>query len=118
MIAEPVERFDAWLARQRQPVSAPVDEPVHRGREHFSRIGCADCHTIRGTPARGDEGPDLTHVASRRTIAAGTLPMSRENLARWISASQRVKPGNRMEDFSHLDDVVVRDLAAYLHSLE
>ncbi len=118
VIAEPTPKFEAWLALQRQPASAPVGAAAQRGREHFLSVGCAECHTIRGTPAAGTDAPDLTHVGGRRTIAAGTLVNSEEALARWIAHNQRIKPGNLMEPFAHLDPVVLRELAAFLAGLE
>ena len=58
--------------------------------------GCALCHTIRGTDAGGRAGPDLTHLASRRTLAAGTLPNTKQDLLAWIADPQSIKPGNKM----------------------
>jgi len=66
------------------------------GRDVFLRGPCVMCHTIQGTPAGSHVGPDLTHVGSRMTIAAATLPNTRGHLAGWIANSQSVKPGNRM----------------------
>jgi cytochrome c oxidase subunit 2 len=54
---------------------------------------------VRGTPATGSIGPDLTHLASRRSIGAGTLPLDHANLARFIAEGQKIKPGNRMPEF-------------------
>ena len=73
-------------------------------------------HTIRGTNAQGDVGPDLTHVASRLTLAAATLPNRPDDLLRWISEPQHVKPGARMPDLS-FSDAQFRDIAAYLRGL-
>jgi cytochrome c oxidase subunit 2 len=66
----------------------------------FDANQCASCHTIRGTPARGNVGPDLTHVASRTTLASLTIPNTRANLADWVHDPQRIKPGNRMPSLS------------------
>ena len=82
------------------------------------RHGCAQCHTIRGTAARGTGGPDLTHVGSRRTIAAGTLDNHVGTLAGWIADPQTIKPGNRMPATTTLAGADLRALAAYLASLE
>ena len=77
---------------------------------------CAGCHTIRGTEAAGLAAPDLTHVATRATLGAGTLPNTAEDLAAWIRDSQRVKPGNQMPPnvFSSED---MQALVAYLETL-
>jgi len=96
VVAEPMNEFQAWLARQRQAAPAPSSEVAQRGHDVFMRGTCATCHTIRGTSAGSRVGPELTHVASRRSIAAGTLASTRENLAEWIVNSQSIKPGNRM----------------------
>jgi cytochrome c oxidase subunit 2 len=89
--AEPA-RFRAWLAGQAAP-ARPSDE---RGRAVFLDEACSGCHTIRGTPADGTRGPDLTHVGSRTTLAALALRNDRDALERWIRDPQRVKPGAKM----------------------
>ncbi len=93
--AEPAA-FDAWLAHQARPAVSPSDERRRLGEQVFLRNQCVTCHAIRGTPAGGRLGPDLTHVGSRRMLAAGTLPNEREHLARWLLLPQAVKPGNFM----------------------
>ena len=96
VIAEPPERFRAWAEAQRQP-SAPTRTPQQaRGRYLVERLPCANCHTIRGTQAAGRLGPDLTHLASRRTLAAGTLPNTRGHLGGWLLDPQSSKPGSLM----------------------
>jgi cytochrome c oxidase subunit 2 len=96
VVAEPAEAFERWLAAQRAPAPQPATAQAARGREVVERGPCALCHTVRGTTAGGRAGPDLTHVASRSTIAAGTLPNTRGYLAAWIADPQHLKPGNRM----------------------
>jgi len=78
---------------------------------------CSGCHTIRGTPADGRIGPDLTHLANRKTIGALTLDNTRSNLADWIRNSQRYKPGNKMPGFT-LSKTETDALVAYLESLK
>lgn len=96
VFAEPPARFRAWLAAQARPRRAPATPAARHGESVFDANQCASCHTIRGTPARGNVGPDLTHVASRTTLASLTIPNTRANLSAWIRDPQRVKPGNRM----------------------
>ena len=79
--------------------------------------GCGGCHTIRGTAAFGRLGPDLTHVASRRTLAAGILANDARSLRAWIAAGSVLKPGNRMPSYRHLDGATLDAMAAYLASL-
>jgi cytochrome c oxidase subunit 2 len=93
VVAETPADFDAWRARQLAPASAgtPPQTALQIGM-HLFEARCAGCHTVRGTSAEGVQAPDLTHLATRRTIAAVTLPNTRENLLAWITAPQRIKP--------------------------
>lgn len=115
VVAQAPERFAAWAAEQREP-AAPADAGPHaRGAELFVSH-CAACHAVRGTPAAGARGPDLTHVGSRRTLAAGLLPNNAGTIAGWIASSQRLKPGNLMPSFQHFSGEDLRALAGYLES--
>jgi cytochrome c oxidase subunit II len=96
IFAEPEDQFNAWYQAQLQSAPAPTTESQIYGQKVFLSRPCVMCHRIQGTDAGGRVGPDLTHVASRQTIAAGTLHNTREHLAQWIVNSQSVKPGNRM----------------------
>jgi cytochrome c oxidase subunit 2 len=96
VIADPPERFRAWAEAQRQP-SAPPSTPQQAGGKYLvEHLPCANCHTVRGTQASGKLGPDLTHLASRRTLAAGTMPNNRGHLGGWVLDPQSIKPGNLM----------------------
>lgn len=88
--------FRAWTAKQLAPAPSPSSTTALRGAEVFNRTACATCHTVRGTPAGGRVGPDLTHLASRRTLAAGALPMERDAMAKWLDDPPHPKPGNLM----------------------
>jgi cytochrome c oxidase subunit 2 len=114
VVAHAPAEFDAWRARQMAPARIPdeVGWPV------FAASGCGACHTIRGTAANGLAGPDLTHVGSRRTLGAGILPNTQGALAGWIADSQAIKPGNRMPAYPVLSGEELRELSAYLASLE
>ncbi len=96
VVAEAPDKFDAWMRAQLQPSVEPTDPDRIRGREVFMENACIYCHTIQGTPAVGQVGPDLTHFASRYTLAAGTLPNTKGNLGGWIADPQSIKPGNHM----------------------
>jgi cytochrome c oxidase subunit 2 len=96
VIAEPPEAFAAWRASQQAEATAPADAEEAFGRRVFEQKPCGACHTVRGTEAKGTNGPDLTHLASRATLAAGMLPMTRGALAAWIADPQTIKPGNNM----------------------
>jgi cytochrome c oxidase subunit 2 len=116
VVAEPMEDFQAWLQQQRRGAPEPGSDLQQRGRDVFMNGPCVLCHTIRGTPAGSRFGPDLTHVAGRQTIAAGTLPMTRGHLAGWIADSQSVKPGNRMPP-NLVGGEDLQALVAYLETL-
>jgi cytochrome c oxidase subunit 2 len=96
VVAQAPAEFAEWMARQRAPAATPADSAGEQGRALFQASGCAMCHAVRGTPAGGSGGPDLTHFASRRTIAAGRLANTPANLAGWIANPQAFKPGTRM----------------------
>ncbi|HEX8775635.1 MAG TPA: cytochrome c oxidase subunit II [Pyrinomonadaceae bacterium] len=118
VIAESQAKFDAWLEAQRRPAAqAPQATEVARGQQVFLSAPCIMCHTVRGTDAGASIAPDLTHVASRKTIAAGTLTRTRDHLAGWITDSQQVKPGNRMPPVP-LPPEDLQALVSYLESLK
>jgi cytochrome c oxidase subunit 2 len=116
VVAEPPARFGAWLEHQRAPARTPTDPDQAAGAEVFATQPCATCHAVAGTPAHGRLGPDLTHLASRRTIAAGTLPNSRGNLAGWVADPQSLKPGALMPRVT-LTPTELQVLVSYLQSL-
>jgi cytochrome c oxidase subunit 2 len=96
VVAESPARFNQWYVSQLASAQPPTDSSAQRGHDVFMQRTCIMCHTISGTPAGSSVGPELTHIASRPSIAAGTLPNTRENLARWILDPQLIKPGVRM----------------------
>ena len=116
LVAEPPDSFAAWLTRQRQAASIPTDSVALRGQSVFLESTCLTCHTITGTPAGGRIGPDLTHFASRRTIAAGTLLNNRGNLAGWILDPQSIKPRAKMPP-TQLNPADLQALLTYLETL-
>lgn len=110
--------FDRWLAAQAAPARAPSTALARRGAEAFMTHGCAACHTVRGTPAAGRVGPDLTHVGSRLSLAAGTLPNDAAAFRRWIDHPDRIKPDVLMPAFGMLPDDDLDAIAAYLEDLQ
>jgi cytochrome c oxidase subunit 2 len=109
--------FDVWLAGQATPATAPADATLQRGLEIVSTGPCAACHVVRGTAASGRAGPDLTHIGSRRSIAAGTLPLSRGALQGWIAQPQAIKPGTLMPAVA-LEPRDADAVARYLETLK
>ncbi|MDQ3819375.1 MAG: cytochrome c oxidase subunit II, partial [Acidobacteriota bacterium] len=117
VFAEPVDKFNTWLDSQRAEAVAPSTESEQRGQQVFLTAPCIMCHAIHGTQASATVGPNLTHVASRSTIAAGTLPFTRGHLAGWIIDSQSIKPGNHMPPIA-LNSEDLQALLDYLQSLK
>ncbi|MDB5818013.1 MAG: hypothetical protein JWQ11_1653, partial [Rhizobacter sp.] len=109
--------FKAWLDAQAHDASPTTDAVLLRGMHVVTDGACAQCHVVRGTPALGRAGPDLTHVGVRRSIAAGTLPMSRGALQGWIVQPQALKPGTLMPPVA-LEPADADAAARYLESLQ
>lgn len=117
VVAQPDDEFTRWLDVQRRPAAEPTTDLARRGRDVFMASRCSACHSILGSPANGLVGPDLTHVASRSTIGAGTLPMTRAALGRWIANPQLDKPGNLMPP-NPMPPADLNALIAYLEGLK
>ncbi|HEY0376462.1 MAG TPA: cytochrome c oxidase subunit II [Pyrinomonadaceae bacterium] len=117
VVAEAPEKFYEWMNQQRAPAPEPANEAEARGREVFLKGPCVMCHSVRGTNAAGRVGPELTHLKSRTTIAAATLPNTRGHLAGWVTNSQEIKPGNNMPPVP-LEPGELQALVAYLESLK
>ena len=109
--------FAQWKSFAGQGGAKPSNAMQEQGRQLFLSMPCANCHNIVGEEAYGTLGPDLTHVASRRTLAAGTLLNNRGNLGGWIVNSQAIKPGNQMPPNDMTSDEL-QALLAYLESLK
>jgi cytochrome c oxidase subunit 2 len=110
--------FEKWLAHQAAPAAVPPDAIARHGYDLFFAAGCSACHTIRGTPAAGVIGPDLTHVGSRRTLAASVLPNDVDAFRRWMAHPGHIKPRARMPRFGMLADADLKALATFLEGLE
>jgi cytochrome c oxidase subunit 2 len=117
VVAEPPDDFERWLAGNRASAPAPVTAEQQRGKEVVERGPCAMCHTISGTLAGGRTAPDLTHIASRSTIGAGSVPNTPGYLAGWIADPQHVKPGNRMPAVG-LSSEELQSVLTYLETLK
>lgn len=111
------EAFDTWVTGQQAAAAEPGSPDTIEGQRVFFEAGCAACHAVRGTGAIAGVGPDLTHLASRGTLAAGIVPNTRENLERLIVDPWALKPGNPMPP-ADLSDDELEALLDYLGSLE
>jgi len=109
--------FINWWRQQLQPAPAPATPLAQAGFDYIAQHQCSMCHNIAGTSASATVGPDLTHLASRRTVAAGALPMSVRNLDAWIADPQKVKPGTKMPTIPMGADQR-RAVVAYLETLK
>jgi cytochrome c oxidase subunit 2 len=118
VVVLPPDEFNAWLAAQAKPAAPPASAELELGRQAFLAQRCSACHTVRGVAEEGRLGPDLTHVGSRTSLAAGTLPNDPDTMARWIAHTQEVKPGARMPSSTDLDPATLKALAAWLASLK
>ena len=114
---ETPQAFEAWRARQLLPANAPRTPNAARGQLLFEQGACAMCHRVQGTLAGGVTGPDLTHFASRRSLAAGTLKLDRTTVAAWIIDPHRYKPGTNMPKVP-LDASQVDAISDYLMELQ
>jgi cytochrome c oxidase subunit 2 len=118
VVVQEREDFARWLESQGAPARPPARALAARGRELFLANGCGACHAIRGTPADGVVGPDLTHVGSRVSLGAGILRNEPGGFQRWIASPEHVKPGVLMPAFGMLPPDELRALAAYLEELK
>ena len=114
VFADSPSDFERWKTRQASAALQPSTDGQKSGQAAFTSNPCASCHAIRGTDAGGTLGPDLTHLASRSTIAAGTAELNRGTLAAWITDPQNMKPGTNMptmkidpRDLDHLLDYLM-----------
>jgi cytochrome c oxidase subunit 2 len=109
------EEFQTWAQAQKQP--ANQDDREIAGKRVFERTACVNCHAIGATNARGHFGPDLAHLMSRHTIAAGAAENTKENLRLWIQNPEAIKPGSLMPAMK-LSDVDLDALVRYLETLQ
>jgi cytochrome c oxidase subunit 2 len=117
IVAEPKPKFNAWLAAGSASPPPPTDSTLLYGQRVFLSSGCSVCHAISGTQAQSTVGPDLTHLKSRMTLAAGTLSNTRANLTRWIENPQAIKPGVRMPALP-FKPAELQALVSYLETLK
>jgi len=117
IIAQPKAQYQLWFAAAVSSQTEPTDSTLLYGERIFMTTGCSVCHAISGTEARATVGPNLTHFKSRTMIAAGTLPNTRENVARWVLNPQVIKPGTQMPP-SPLNTAQLSALLTYLETLK
>lgn len=116
VVAESPDQFQAWVTQQQAPAAA-VSGDAAKGQQAFMSGACIGCHTISNTNAQGKSGPNLTHIASRRTFAGGTYELNQDNLTKWLHNPQAMKPGTLMPNLNLPQDQIDA-LVAYLMSLK
>src|SRR5262249_37892975 len=112
VIVDPPDEFERWVEAERAPATPAPAGPATDGAAVFASSACVGCHAVRGVSA-GVLGPDLTHFGRRRTLAAGLLPNTVDNVAAWIRDPQRLKPGAKMPALG-LSEAQARAVATYL----
>jgi cytochrome c oxidase subunit 2 len=124
VVAQNPAEYDAWLATALKDANRFNDPAVAKGKELFTTLACAGCHTIQGL-TKATIGPDLTHIASQKTPIAGIagLDVNEANLIRWISNAPSLKPGVVMPVFSNkaggpLDDATISSIVQFLLTLK
>jgi len=118
VVAEDSATFRQWARKELGDAAIPTDSLAAEGKRLFESAPCSLCHTVRGTSAKATLGPDLTHIGSRSTIAAGTLPNTVGNLEAWIANAQAIKPGALMPTLSVFSGQQLRAVATYVASLK
>lgn len=113
VVAESQQDFDQWRQDQVAPAAAPANGDIASGQAAFT-VRCGECHTVRGTDAGGIAGPDLSHLMTHRTIAAGLLDNTPGNLSGWIANPQQLKPGALMPNL----ELTGQELTQIRHFLE
>ncbi|MGE0000047.1 MAG: cytochrome c oxidase subunit II [Ilumatobacteraceae bacterium] len=116
VVVDSLEDYEAWLDTNRADAAPPAGDEARQGKEIVETTSCAGCHSIRGTAADGDFGPDLTHVGSRTRLAAGAIDNTPDGMARWLDETQHLKEGALMPEIDLTDDQVAA-LVAYLEGL-
>ncbi len=116
VVAQPASAFRSWLTNMAAAAPTASSAPAQAGERLFMGSQCASCHRIAGTPAQGLVGPDLSHLATRTTLAALTIPNDARHLSAWIANPQAIKPGVVMPDLG-LTPSQVSQLVSYLESL-
>jgi cytochrome c oxidase subunit 2 len=116
VVAQPKDEFEKWVKEQQQAAAAKQASAAEGGKVFFAN-SCVNCHTVRGTFAQGKFGPDLTHLMSRQTLAAGAAPNTPAGLRLWVRDPQKVKEGSLMPNMQMTDEELDK-IVAYLQTLK
>lgn len=116
LVALSPEDYGAWVSAAQAPAAPPEEALAQEGAQLFVQKGCINCHAVQGVNTYNRAGPDLSHIGSRTSIAAGMLPNTRENMIRWLRFTDTVKPGVAMPNLGLSQEEAER-LAVYLETL-
>jgi cytochrome c oxidase subunit 2 len=118
VVAQDAEDYAAWRQEMLQPAAEPTTPDAIAGKRIFMSGPCAMCHMVRGTIAGGHVAPDLTHIASRKYIAANVYPNNAGNMEAWVTHAQSLKPDAQMPDMTQFSGIQLRQLVTYLQQLK
>lgn len=118
VVAQPEAEYETWRAAQLGDSAPPANPEQTAGQQQFMNKPCELCHTIRGTGAHGNVGPDLTHIGSRQGLAANMLPNNEADLAAWVTHAQALKPAAAMPNVTQFTGAQLNQIVAYLQSLK
>lgn len=117
VVALKPDDFESWIQHRKLSAQKNISQPISKGFELFHQVGCAECHAIQNTNAKGKIGPDLTHLGTRLTLGAGAISNNKGSLMGWISNPQVLKPGNKMPR-TYMTTEQLQILTEYLMSLK
>jgi cytochrome c oxidase subunit 2 len=118
LVVHTPDEYPTWIKGALAEANRLNDPATKTGRESFLALPCTGCHTVLGTTAAGKVGPDLTHIASKKSIAGGAVsPVNEDTLTRWIRDPQALKPTTQMPNY-HLSDQQVHDIVQWLLTLK
>lgn len=117
VVAHPPSEYAAWAKDAVAAANLLIDPTTKAGREAFLSGPCAGCHKVQGTTAAGTVGPELTHIASKDSIAGVLKPVNAENLAKWLANPPAVKPGTQMPNYN-LDQQTITNITNWLLTLK
>jgi len=117
VVAQSPADYNTWLLAHEVKAAVPIDILAKAGEALFMKASCSSCHSIQGTVGGGMEGPNLTHFASRQTMLSGMMDNNPQNVEKWLTDPQKIKPGAHMPRFIFSKDSV-RAITAYLTLLK
>ena len=118
VVADSPQAYQSWVEKQLSDGKTPTDAEEQHGEQVFVSKPCGFCHTVRGTPAGGRVGPDLTHIGSRQGLASNMLVNDDANLSAWVTHAQALKSGSAMPDITEFNGDDLRAIVAYLRQLK